>query len=404
VSIHSQIIFNFPFNMSKKVSFRPVDKSKAKFFPTVRKRVNAYFKENGISKTANRSMVIKTVIMFMVYLTPYFLMMFGVITEPWLMLLMAGLMGVGAAGVGLSVQHDANHGAYSKNPKINRILSWSINLIGANAYTWKVQHNYLHHTYTNVHDLDEDIAGRGILRFSPFAELKPFHRFQYIYAFFLYGLGTLQWVLVKDFKQFRDYTKRGMHKVVRANLKEEIAILVVSKVFYYTAIIVLPLMLLEISFWQWLAGFVFMQWVTGMILALIFQVAHLMEETSHHPFPHETGTIENQWAIHQVETTANFATNSVFLNWFAGGLNFQVEHHLFPDVCHVHYKPISKIVKETAQEFGIPYYEKKTLFSALVSHIRLLKKLGNGEPVIMNHHHGHGPTPKAKQQAAAPVS
>jgi linoleoyl-CoA desaturase len=375
--------------MNTSVAFRSqkINKDKAKFFPTLRKRTNAYFQENELSKHANSTMVIKTIAMFMIYLIPYFLMIFGVITSPWAMLGLCIIMGIGAAGLGLGVQHDANHGAYSNNPRVNRVLSWSLNLVGANAYTWKVQHNYLHHTYTNVHDLDEDIAGRGILRFSPFAELKPFHRFQHIYAFFLYGLGTLQWVTLKDFKQFKKYKEDGMEKKVRANLREEFFLLIGFKVFYYFYIAVVPLLVLDIYWYQWLAGFVVMHVVTGLILAMIFQVAHLMEQTTHHSFPHESGTIDNQWAIHQVETTANFATDSVFLNWFAGGLNFQVEHHLFPNVCHVHYKAISKIVKETANEFEIPYHEEKTMMSAIRSHIRLLKKLGHGEPVIMNHHH-----------------
>lgn len=373
--------------MSTSIAFRAPDKSKAKFFTTVRKRTNAYFEDNKISKHANTTMIVKTVIMFMVYLVPYLLMILGVVTNPWAMLGLCMVMGIGAAGLGLGVQHDANHGAYSAKPRVNRILSWSLNFVGANAYTWKVQHNYLHHTYTNIHDMDEDIAGRGILRFSPFAELKPFHRFQHIYAFFLYALGTLQWVTIKDFKQFKSYKARGMEKKVRANLKEEFRLLVGFKIFYFLYIFVLPMVILDIAWYQWLAGFVVMQMFLGLILALIFQVAHLMEETTHHPFPHDTGTIKNQWAIHQVETTANFATDSVFLNWFAGGLNFQVEHHLFPNVCHVHYKAISKIVKETANEFDIPYNEEKTMFSAIRSHIRLLKKLGRGESVIMNHQH-----------------
>lgn len=130
-----------------------------------------------------------------------------------------------------------------------------------------------------------------------------------------------------------------------------------------------------------------MHWVAGFTLAVIFQMAHVIEETEHHPFPHGTGTIDNQWAIHQLETTANFGTGNRFLNWYAGGLNFQVEHHLFPNICHIHYKAISKIVKETAQEYGVAYNEKPSLAAAVASHYRLLRKLGHGEPVIMNHHH-----------------
>lgn len=373
--------------MTQTVTFRAQDKSKAKFFPILRKRVNTYFQENGISKTGNINMVIKTIAMFTMYFGPFVLMLTGVITNPWLMLASCAIMGFGLAGIGMSVMHDANHGSYSKNDTVNRIIGLSLNLVGGHAFNWKVQHNYLHHTYTNVHGLDEDIRERGILRFSPHAPLAKYHKLQHIYAFFLYGFMTISWVLTKDYVQMRDYGKRGLDKMIRANFAKEVAILIVSKIVYIGYMVVLPLMVMDITFLQWLGGFLFMHWVAGFTLAVIFQMAHLIEETDHHPFPHDTGTIDNQWAIHQLETTANFGTNNRLLNWYAGGLNFQVEHHLFPNICHIHYKAISKIVRETAEEYGIAYYEKPSLGAAVASHYRLLWKLGHGKPVIMNHQH-----------------
>jgi linoleoyl-CoA desaturase len=373
--------------MTKTVTFRAQDRSKAKFFPVLSRRVNAYFTENGITKYGNHNMVIKTIAMFAMYLGPFALMLAGVVTNPWAMLACCGVMGIGLAGIGMCVMHDANHGSYSKNDKINRIIGLSLNLVGGHAFNWKVQHNYLHHTYTNVHGLDQDIREKGILRFSPHAPLAKYHKLQHIYAFLLYGLMTFSWILTKDYQQMAEFRKKGYDKTIRANFASEVAILIISKLVYFGYIAVLPIMVLDISFLTWFAGFFFMHWVAGFTLAMIFQMAHLIEETDHHPFPHDTGTIDNQWAIHQLETTANFGTGNRLLNWYAGGLNFQVEHHLFPGICHIHYKAISKIVRETAEEYGIAYYEKPSLWAALASHYRLLWKLGHGKPVIMNHAH-----------------
>ena len=369
------------------IRFKGSDKDKAQFFPTLRKRVNAYFQENNISKHANATMVVKTVVMLSMFLVPYFLIITETITNVWALWGLCVVMGFGSSGIGLSVMHDANHGAYSSNSWVNRILGWTLNMVGGLAFTWKVQHNVLHHSYTNVLEADEDIRGHKLLRFSPYSSLKPIHRFQHIYAFFLYGLMTLNWVIYTDFKRMVKYAKNDMARLVKSKIDREIVGLIVSKLFYFGYMVVLPLVLLDITWWQYLIGFGTMHWVSGFMLTMIFQMAHLIEETEHHPFPHETGTIENQWAIHQMETTANFATQNWLLNWYAGGLNFQVEHHLFPTICHVHYKKISKIVTETAKEFGVAYYEKKTIFKAIRSHFNLLKKLGHGEPVIMNHVH-----------------
>ncbi len=373
--------------MTQTVTFRAPDRSKAKFFPVLNKRVNAYFQDNGISKNGNAKMVIKTIAMFTIYFLPFALILAEVVTNPWAMLGLTAIMGIGLAGIGMSVMHDANHGSYSSKSWVNTLIGHSLNLVGGHAFNWKVQHNYLHHTYTNVHGLDQDIREKGVLRFSPHAPLAKYHRFQHIYSFFLYGLMTFSWIMFKDYGQMVEYRKRGLDKVIKANFWAEVANLIISKAFYFGYILVLPMMLLDINFLQWFAGFFMMHWVAGFTLAVIFQMAHLIEETEHHPFPHGTGTIENQWAIHQLETTANFGTDNTILNWYCGGLNFQVEHHLFPNICHVHYKAISKIVRDTAKEFDIVYNEQDTLGTAMASHVRLLKKLGRGEEVIMNHQH-----------------
>jgi len=356
----------------KSISFANTSRE---FTATLNKRVNDYFKNSGISRHANTTMVVKTIVMFTLYILPYILIISGIFTNPWIMLMLAAIMGFGMAGIGLSVMHDANHGAYSKKNWVNVVLGYSLNLVGANAFNWKMQHNVLHHTYTNVHDADEDIAMRGIMRFSPHTEWKYIHKFQYIYAWLLYGLMTLSWMTVKDFDRIVKYHKTGLAKKQKANITKEWTILLITKIVYVTYLVIIPLLFTPLAWWQILIGIVVMHYITGFILAIIFQPAHVIEGTEY-PLPDADNNLENNWAIHQLLTTTNFAGNSRIFSWYVGGLNFQIEHHLFPNICHVHYKKISAIVRETANEYGLPYKSARTFFDALVGHARLLKELG----------------------------
>ncbi|HEY9048088.1 MAG TPA: acyl-CoA desaturase [Ohtaekwangia sp.] len=326
-------------------------------------------------------MKVKTIFMHLLYFTPYILMMTGVVTNPWLMLLMCALMGFGLAGIGLSVMHDANHGAYSNKKWVNQMLGYSLNIVGGNAFNWKVQHNVLHHTYTNIHDVDEDISPRGVLRMTPYSDWKGIHKFQHIYAWVLYGLMTFVWVFVKDFVRIVRYQRDGLIKNQKADVRTEWIILIATKVIYLAYMLVLPMIVLPINGWQWFAGFFLMHYIAGFILAVIFQPAHVIEGTEY-PLPNDEGKIENSWAIHQLHTTTNFANNNKILSWYVGGLNYQVEHHLFPNVCHVHYRNISVIVKKTAEEFNLPYKSEPTFIGALIGHAKLLRELGKNPQTL----------------------
>jgi linoleoyl-CoA desaturase len=347
----------------------------AEFFSTLNHRVNDSFKTKKITRYANTEMKIKTVFMFVLFFAPYALMISSVVTNPWAMLALCIVMGFGMAGIGLSVMHDANHGAYSNKAWVNQLIGYSLNVLGATSFNWKVQHNVLHHTYTNIHDVDEDISPRGVLRMTPDGEWKWVHKFQHIYAWFLYGLMTLVWVTVKDLNRITKYHRDGLVKKQKADIRVEWGVLILTKVIYYTYIAVIPLLLLDIVWYQWLVGFLIMHYVAGFILAVIFQPAHVIEGTEY-PMPDEVGNMENTWAIHQLRTTTNFANDSRLFSWYVGGLNFQVEHHLFPNICHVHYRDLSAIVKQTAEEFGLPYKATPTFFQALVGHVKLLMMLG----------------------------
>ena len=345
------------------------------FVRELRKRVNAYFEENKISKNANLNMVLKTVFMFCLYFVPLFLMISGTFQTFWPVFALWLIMGLGMAGIGLSVMHDANHSSYSKNPLVNKILGFSINFISGYHINWKIQHNVLHHTFTNIEGYDDDI-GNKLMRFSPTVEHKPAYKYQVYYAPFLYAIMTLYWLLGKDFVQIARYHKKNLLEGQGLTLRKALLELVINKSWYILLTLVIPMMALDLPNGQIFIGFLCMHFLCGLILALIFQPAHVLLETDFYEVD-EKGSVENNWAIHQLRTTSNFANDSKLFSWLIGGLNFQIEHHLFPNICHVHYKKLSPIIKKTAEEYNIPYHQHKTFLAAVVSHFSHLNQLGN---------------------------
>ena len=361
--------------MNAKKNIKFTNTKEAIFVNNLRARVKNYFEENGISKYGNINMVIKTVFMFLLFFTPYLAMVTGVVSAPWLIVICWILMGFGMAGIGLSVMHDANHRSYSKNPKVNRVLSYTLNLLGGFYPNWQHQHNTMHHSFTNIEGYDEDIDPGSVLRFSPNSPLKNHHRFQHLYAWFLYGLMTLTWSIGKDFKQLSGYLKEGIVLNSYMSKRRLFTELVVSKLIFYGYILVIPIIFLPIPWWNVILLYLFMHFISGFILSVIFQTAHVMPD-SEYPLPDDTGNIDNNWAIHQMRTTNNYAPGSKVFSWLIGGLNYQVEHHLFPTICHVHYRNIAPIVQKTASEYNIPYHVQPTFIHALKDHYKMLKKLG----------------------------
>ena len=317
-------------------------------------------------------MVAKTVTLLALTFIPYGLILSGRLSA-WPMLGLAVVMGIGLAGIGFSISHDALHGAYSSKPWLNRLIGLSFDLCGANGYMWKITHNVIHHTYTNIEGIDEDLTVSPLLRLSPSAEHRPMHRYQHLYAFAAYSMSTLFWVFVKDYKYFlqRDL---GPYKNKR-HPRSEIVTLIATKLLYYGWALALPLWLLPIPWWQVLIGFLVLHLTAGLILGIVFQLAHVVEGTDY-PAPDGAGVMEHAWLVHEMATTSNFGRRNRLLCWYVGGLNFQVEHHLFPRTCSVHYPAISPIVEELAREYGVPYNAQPTLRAAIASHYRMLRKLG----------------------------
>ncbi|MEI7736737.1 MAG: acyl-CoA desaturase [Ferruginibacter sp.] len=354
-----------------KIHFKSDQVDEKEFVNNLRKNVNDYFKTNHISTKANAAMVFKTIVMVLLYIVPFVI----ILTVPMSALAAMGLcivMGIGIAGVGMSVMHDACHGAYSKKHWVNSILGGSLYLLGSNVLNWKIQHNVLHHTYTNISGFDEDINAKGPIRLAKETPVKKHHRFQFIFAFLFYGMMTIA-KLINDFPNLFKYNKKGLVREQHGNVRVEFVKMAIRKLLYITIVFGLPLWLTNFKWYQLLIGFLIMHWVASMILSFVFQLAHVVEGAEQ---PFEENENYSNWHVHQLKTTSDFARHNKLLGWYIGGLNFQIEHHLFPNICHIHYNKIAPIVEKTVLEFGFPYNLKPSFTNAFLSHIKMLKQLG----------------------------
>lgn len=354
------------------IKFKAKDQFQKDFAAELTKRVRQYFKDNGKTTFGGWAMILKAILMISMYLAPFILLL-CLDFNPWIALVFAIIMGIGKAGIGMGVMHDAAHGSFSKYKWLNKLMANSILLLGADLVVWKIQHNVFHHTYPNVFEWDEDIETKGIIRLSKHAEHHKAFKYQYIFGPFLYGLMTLS-KFFGDFSQLKTYSKSGVLKLFEKSYNSRVIKLIVSKVIYLAVLIGLPFIFTDYSWWQILVGFFAMHVVASLIMGNVFQMAHVVEETEE-PLPDENGVIHNQFYVHQLETTADFGKPNSLLGWYVGGLDFQAIHHLFPHISHIHYPKLSKIVRKTAQEFNQPYYNHKSVFKAFRSHVLALKRL-----------------------------
>ena len=341
------------------------------FGATVRAQVNAYFQEHNVDIKADARLVPKVLLMLALFLAPLVVILL-VPMSAWVALLLAIAMGVGMAGIGMGVMHDGLHGASSTKGWVNELLGGTMYLLGSDAFTWKLQHNGAHHTHTNVDVIDQDIDPPDLLRFSEHAPLWRVHRFQHIYSFFFYGLLTIV-KLGNDFFSLAKASRDPKHKDHDFGL--HFLGMVAVKVLHIGAFVVLPLLFTPFAWWQVLIGFIAMHFTCGVILGTVFQLAHVVEGAQQ-PLPDESGVIGTDWAVHELLTTADFAPHNKLITWYTGGLNFQIEHHLFPYVSHLHYPDIAPIVARVAAEHGLPYNVKPTTRSAIRSHVQRLHQLG----------------------------
>ncbi len=341
------------------------------FQQELKKRVNQYFLENNKSSTGNFSLFFKAIFFFASYLALYVHLVYFTPTA-WLAVLECILMGGFTAAIGFNVMHDGGHGSFSKNKLVNKLAAFSVNFLGASHIMWKMKHNIIHHTYTNIDGVDDDIEIKPFLRMCSTQKHHKLHRFQHYYVWFLYTLLHLIWVFQTDYKKY--FSKKiGSVALTKMSMQEHIGFWG-AKVGYAILFMVIPI--IKVGFFPWVFGFLIVSMVTGFVISIVFQLAHTVEHLEF-PVPEVlTQKIENEWAIHQVQTTANFATKNKFLSWLVGGLNFQIEHHLFPKISHIHYPAISKIIKQTCADFNIQYVEFKRMRHAVASHATYLRRMG----------------------------
>jgi len=337
---------------------------------TLRKRVNAYFKENNLDKRDQKAMYLKTAIIFAWLAISYGVMVFAPVPA-WVRAIAALSLGLASAGVGFSVMHDAGHRAYSKNKKVNTLLFLSIDLLGASSYVWNIKHNIMHHSFANIDGHDDDIDVGWLARLSPEQAHYRFHRFQQFYIWPLYGFLMFKWHFFDDFYSWA-VGRIGNRAMVRPRGRAALT-LVGGKLLWFTLAFIIPSFLFPIP-WV-IAFYAVYSIVVGLVMSVIFQLAHCVEE-AHFPAVPESLRMETDWATHQLMTTVDFGRDNRLLSWYIGGLNFQVEHHLFPGISHIHYPAISKIVEQTCADFEIPYAAQPTLWGGVRSHYRHLRAMG----------------------------
>ena len=341
------------------------------FHQTVKQRVEQYFADSGRSTSGDWRLFVKTGVILTWLAGSYVLLVFGS-TSLFVTVLAVVALAQGCALVGFNIMHDGAHESYAQSKMVNRLMGGMLNVLGGSQRLWRHKHNRLHHIYTNVHAVDDDLETHSLLRFSAAQPWRPWHPFQPYYALALYSLLTLSWVTVGDFRKL--FLGRIGHSTWRQPTVVDIVVLCLTKMVYFGYALLLPL-----YFHPWLhvlLAFVGVHLLCGVTLSVVFQLAHIVEPTSFPTPDAPTGMMPKAWAVHQVETTANFAPHNPWVTWYCGGLNLQIEHHLFARICHIHYPAISSMVAETCHAFALPYVCYPTVWAAIAGHYRFLKTMG----------------------------
>lgn len=351
------------------------------FHAELRKRINDYFDKAKIDKTGNFKLYSKAIIISLSFIAFYVHLVFfakpmieaGGFFNISILILECLVLGALTSAIGFNIMHDGAHGSFSNKKWLNDLAGLSLNVLGANVFMWKTKHNIVHHTFTNIPEVDDDIDARPFLRLCESQKKYKIHKYQHIYFLAAYSLLYIYWILFTDYKKYF-LGRVGQMPIKKMKTSEHISFWG-FKLLHIVLFGVLPIYTL--GFTNWLIGFLIYGAFAGIVLSLVFQLAHTVQET-HFPVQNPTnGKIEDEWAVHQLKTTANFATKSKFWNWFTGGLNFQVEHHLFPNISHIHYPALSQIVSNLCKEYNIPYLVHEKTRYALASHISHLKEMGS---------------------------
>lgn len=343
---------------------------KQSFHVELKKRINEYFATTGKSTTGGIRLFSKALFLILALAFTYILLVFftpGV----WVALGLCVVMGLLVASIGFNIMHDGGHGSFSRSTAVNKMAAVTAEVLGASHFMWNMKHNVIHHAYTNIDGIDDDIDAKPFLRMASTQEYLKMHRFQHVYFVALYAIFHLYWVLFSDYKKYFS-GKIGDMPIKKMKPADHITFWG-FKLLHYALFFIIPIVVL--GFKTWIIGFSVVTVVTGFTLSIVFQLAHTVEHTEF-PVPAEDGRLQDEWAIHQLKTTANFATRNKLISWFVGGLNFQVEHHLFPKISHIHYPAINKIVKQACMEYNVVYVEYPKMYHAVASHVAFLRQMG----------------------------
>jgi linoleoyl-CoA desaturase len=342
------------------------------FRKELNERVEAYFQAENLSKRDLPAMYLKTIFIFSWVIAAWLFTLFG---PPiiWMKILGCVLLGLGIAGVGFSIGHDANHGGYSNHKWVNNILGLTYDVIGLSSYLWKFRHNFLHHTYTNILSHDVEIHGDGLVRMTPYMEHQWYHRFQHIFIYLIYPIIPVYWSIA-DIQLVLFKHKYHEHQI--PPLKPlQMFILFAGKVIWVALFLIIP-MAVGYTPLQTIVGFLITYMTYGFLICNVFMLAHVLEPAEFIQPADGSNQIDEDWAILQIRTTVDFAPQNKFLNWYLGGLNYQVVHHLFPHICHIHYPKIAPILAKLCEEYGVKYNVYPTFTEALICNYRWLKLLG----------------------------
>lgn len=343
------------------------------FFKKMQKEVQEKILRNPSIQTAN---IVKSFMLLFGFIGSYIGILVCGKTLAWLFFFYI-LAGFFMIVLFVNAFHDAAHNAIFKNPKYNKWFTYVLELFGSNSFIWKKRHLLLHHPYANIQNWDIDIKQSDLVRIFPSSKFFNYHKYQHLYMWLLYPFYTLNWLFIRDFKDFFGTKDNYVKRVVKIP-KIEYAKLFACKLFNIFYLLIIPILVLHNHPWY----VVFLAWMvmhlSGSALGVVALLSTHVDEYAHFPMPPEDGKMRTTWAMHQMSVTKDFSADSKLANFLFGGFTHHVAHHLFPGVAHTYYPYITQVIRRYAKELDLPY-QCYPFWKAVISHFRLLQKNGSGE-------------------------
>jgi linoleoyl-CoA desaturase len=290
-------------------------------------------------------------------------------------MLSAALLVLAATSLATGVMHDANHGAFSRSRRVNRVVGYTLDVLGGSSWLWRFKHNVLHHGNTNVVGVDSDIEQAPFARLAPQQPWRWWHRYQHLYLWFLYGILALRWFLIADFANLAR-NRIGVQPLVVRRRRRDYALMAAGKVVHLSWAVIIPMALHP--WWGVVAFYLVCSWVVGFQLTMIFQMAHCVDVAEF--VPDGTPRRGPNFQLHQLRTTVNVRCRVPgvrwFVRWMMGGLDYQIEHHIAPAMPHTIYPMLGRRLADACAVRGLPYRCHASISAAVRSHMRWLKLMG----------------------------